>query len=44
MVQGTMSSVAEIIKNMKRFNKYVNTINITAACLRFKHGFFKVKK
>jgi len=44
MVQGTMSSVAEITKKHESFNKYVNTINITASCLRFKHGFFKVKK
>jgi len=43
MVQGTMSSVAEITKNMKRFNKCVNTINITAACLRFKHSFLRLK-
>jgi len=43
MVQGTMSSVAEITKNMKRFNKYVNTINIAASCLIFKYVFLRLK-
>jgi hypothetical protein len=29
--------------NMKRFNKYANTINTTTSCLRFNHGFLRLK-